>query len=225
MAGKFLRGAFIEFLDTGALPQPNVIVFQFNPEQIVHTWTPAATETEGNLLAVSGNPGESFQFTLKMDGSDMIADGPASARGMAQASGVYSRLAALEMLLHPTDQGPANELIGAVSAAVQSETKSQIPASQLPTVLFVWGPGRILPVRVSSLTITETLYDSAMLNPVQAEASITVDVLTSKEIQYLSGPLAQVAAMSYTASLKNRKSLALANAANSVEAAIGMLPF
>jgi len=37
-----------------------------------------------------------------------------------------------------------------------------------PTVLFVWGPGRILPVRVTGLSITEKLYDE-FLNPTHAD--------------------------------------------------------
>ena len=74
MAGKFLRGAFVEFMQTFLMPLPNVIIFQFNPETIVHTWTPAQpapaaaeSRSEDNPLAVKGAPGESFPFTLAMD--------------------------------------------------------------------------------------------------------------------------------------------------------------
>ena len=99
MAGKFLRGAFVQFKDTFLLPVPNVIIFQFNPEQIVHSWTPAqsAAQTEDdNPLAVKGAPGETFQFMLQMDAADMIADGSPVAKGIATVSGVYTRIAALE---------------------------------------------------------------------------------------------------------------------------------
>ena len=43
MAGKFLRGALVEFMATFLLPLPNVIIFQYNPETMTHTWTPAQT--------------------------------------------------------------------------------------------------------------------------------------------------------------------------------------
>ena len=36
MAGKFLKGALVEFVPTFLVPVPNVIVFQFNPETIRH---------------------------------------------------------------------------------------------------------------------------------------------------------------------------------------------
>lgn len=39
MAGKFIKGALVEFMETFLLPLPNVIIFQFNPETMTHTWT------------------------------------------------------------------------------------------------------------------------------------------------------------------------------------------
>src|SRR6266478_5612713 len=120
MAGKFLRGAFVQFIETMLIPLPNIVIFQFNPEQIVHTWTPAQVAGSGedeNPLAVSGAPGESFSFNLAMDANDMIADGSPIAEGIATVSGIYTRLAALEMLLYPTAK-LGGELVGSVSAAL-----------------------------------------------------------------------------------------------------------
>jgi hypothetical protein len=236
VAGKFLRGAFVQFNETFLLPIPNVIVFQFNPETITHTWTPApaAASEEDNPLAVSGPPGESFDFTLAMDAADMIADGRPVARGLATISGIGSRLAALEMLMQPTT-GTAGRLLGAVSAAgalagalgggAGAGVQRQVPGAQLPTVLFVWGPGRIVPVKVTSLTVTETLYDPLFLNPTHAEARLGVQVLTPRELQHVSGPLADVARIAYRYSKGLREGMAIANLANAAESAIGMLPF
>src|SRR5687768_13913688 len=100
MAGKDLRGAFVQFMPTFLVPLPNVIVFQYNPETMTHSWTPAAASEEasregGNTLAVKGVPGESFSFKLVLDASQSIADGGASG-ALASVSGVYTRLAALE---------------------------------------------------------------------------------------------------------------------------------
>lgn len=228
MAGKFLRGAFIEFTETFLVPVPNVIIFQFNPEQIVHTWTPAklATDEGDNQLAVGGDPSESFSFTLKMDAGDMLADGSPVAEGIAKATGIASRLAALEMLLHPTEPAGGSllgaALLNAFGASAGADT--EVPASQLPTVLFVWGPGRILPVRLSSLVVTETLYDPLLLNPTHAEAQVSLDVLTAKELQHVTGPLADLATTAHDLSRALRKGLAVVNLANSAEAAIGALP-
>ncbi len=107
MAGKFIRGALIEFMPTFLIPLPNVIIFQFNPETMTHRWTQpeaaaGASAPGGNPLAVKGVPGEGFSFTLVMDTLDMIADGSPVAQGLAETTGIYTRLAALEMLQYPT---------------------------------------------------------------------------------------------------------------------------
>ena len=234
MAGKYLRGALIEFSEVFPLPIPNVIIFQYNPETMTHTWTPATTNpgtpgTASNPLAITGQPQESFSFTLAMDATDMIADGDAVETALATVSGVYTRLAALEMLLFPTAP-PGGGLIGQVSAALgiggspSSDPTRQVPAAQLPTVLFVWGPGRILPVRVTSLTITEKLYDAVLLNPTHVEAQIGLRVLTQEELKYVDGPLGSLANTAYGYSQGLREALALANLANAAESIIGMLP-
>ena len=119
MPSKYLRGALIQFIDTFPRPTPMVIIFQFNPETMTHGWQPAKA-AEGvagqpaGPLAVAGSPEESFSFTLAMDANDMIAAGGASGE-LAAASGVYSRLAALEMLLFPTP-APDAALVNSGSA-------------------------------------------------------------------------------------------------------------
>lgn len=243
MAGKFIKGALVEFMPTFLIPLPNVIIFQYNPETMTHTWKQSESvkaenaEHEINPLAVKGLPGESFSFTLLMDAKDMIADGSPVAKGIAEVSGISSRLAALEMLQFPTKAAEGTQLVGSVSASISSQgvsasvsantsastTKREIPVMQVPTVLFVWGPGRILPVRVTTLTINEKLYD-AFLNPIQAEASLTLTVLTPEELKFVTGPLYKVAQGAYTYSQGLRQALAVANLANSVESIIGMLP-
>jgi hypothetical protein len=90
-------------------------------------------------------------------------------------------------------------------------------------VLFVWGPGRILPVKVTGLTITEKLYDP-LLNPTHADATVNLKVLTPEELVYVTGPLRGLAKGAYTYSQGLRQALAAANLANSAESIIGMLP-
>src|ERR1019366_3975549 len=112
---------------------------------------------------------------LAMDAGDTIADGSAVTAGLATISGVYPRIAALEMLLFPTAP-PGGGLVGAVTSALGlrggPRSSTSVPASQLPTVLFVWGPGTIAPAKATSLTITEKLYDGTLLTPTHAEAQI-----------------------------------------------------
>lgn len=236
MAGKYLRGAFVQFMPTFLIPLPNVVIFQYNPETMTHTWTPAAAAAEasregGNPLAVKGVPGESFSFTLVLDANQSISDGGVSGK-LADVSGVYTRLAALEMLQFPTGSGGG--LLGSVSlsigaggislsASVGVEPVRTVPESQLPTVLFVWGAGRIVPVKVTGLTVSEKLYDK-ILNPIHAEVQVGLKVLTPDELAHVDGPLKDLAQVAYDYTSGLRQALAVANLANSAESIIGMLP-
>jgi hypothetical protein len=236
-----MRGALVEFqAPTFLIPVPNVIVFQYNPETITHTWTqpqeaPASGAMAGNPLAVRAIPGESFGMTIAMDAGDTIADGNVVTAGMALTTGLYSRLAALELLQYPANAFAGTSLVGSVSAAVAvggvslsggAATKAdvKVPKIELPVVLFVWGPGRILPIRVTGLTITEKLYDP-LLNPTHAEAQLTLRVLTPEELSAVEGTLGKIAKIAYVYSQGLRQALAVANNANATEGIVGMLPF
>jgi hypothetical protein len=234
MSGFYLKGGLIEFTETFPLPVPNVITFQYNPETMTHSWTPATTNpsTPGhasNPLAITGQPQETFSFMLAMDSNDTIADGNLVVAGIAEASGVYTRLAALEMLLFPTAP-TGSGLIGSVTAALgiagggSPASSQRVPAARLPTVLFVWGPGRIVPVRVAALSITEKLYDATLLNPIHVEAQMTLRVLTQDELKYVRGPLGSLANTAYSYSQGLREALAIENLANAATSIIGMLP-
>lgn len=246
-----LKGALISFMPTFLVPVPNVIVFQYNPETITHTWrqqeaAPPSSPSPGQKtcssnspIAVKGMPDESFSFTIAVDANDEIADGSAPTAAIALVSGVYSRLAALEMLLYPTGPGGSG-LLGTVSAAAKATVsagsssndnqKTSVPASTLPVVLFVWGPGRIVPVRVTDLTITERLYNGT-LSPTHAEAQLSLRVLTPEELTPLSTDdpvLGNLATVAYDYTLGLRQALAVANLAtnmaNAAESIIGMIP-
>ena len=90
-------------------------------------------------------PARRSTFTLAMDASDMIADGARTGGIAERARALHPRLAALEMLLFPRADGGGllgdERRPGASAGAAASRQRR--PAAQLPTVLFVWGPGRI----------------------------------------------------------------------------------
>jgi hypothetical protein len=49
-------------------------------------------------------------------------------------------------------------------------------------VLFVWGAGRVVPVRLDSFSITEEAHD-ALLNPVRAKVDLSMQVLSSHDFK------------------------------------------
>jgi len=231
MPSKFLRGALVQINKTFGIPTPNVTIFQYNPETLTHAWAPAETDTthgDGlNPLSVRGLPSETFTFTLVMDANDQLAEN----NPIAVASGIASRLAALEMLLFPApvSPDPASLLSTVVSAIGLSGGTSKgasvlVPAGELPLVLFVWGPARVVPVRVQSLSVHETLYDS-FLNPTHAEAAITLQVLTNQDLAQTPGLLGTLARGAYNGAHIARRTLSIANLENATEGVIGMIPF
>jgi hypothetical protein len=237
-----IKGALVSFMPTFIGSLPNVIVFQYNPETIAHAWTPAgksahATDPKAaaDPLAADGVPGESFTFKLSLDSNDMIANGNPVSASLAQASGVYTRLAALEMLQYPTGAFSGASLVGSVSASISigglsasisasaTAQSTTVPRSEVPAVIFVWGAQRIVPVRVVSLSTNETLYDSS-LNPIHAEVSMTLRVLTPEEISGMQGEMKQICQVAYTYSQGLRQVQAVANLGDSAASIIGMLP-
>lgn len=240
MAAAFIKGALISFMPTFIGAVPNVTAFQINPESITHQWKAAQGATApgqkgGDPLAVKGLPDESFSFTLFMDSNDEIADIDINpvAGGLATSFGLYTRLAALEMLQYPLPVA-GDGLVGTVSASVSASglnvsasgakaKDTSVPRLQVPVVLFVWGVQRIVPVRVTQLTITERLYDTA-LRPVHAEAQLGLQVLTPDDLVKVDEPMKTLGKIAYLYSQGLRQVQATLNLADSAASILGMLP-
>src|SRR5690606_17546983 len=86
--------------------------------------------------------------------------------------GIGPQLAALESLVNPS----VDEL-QALDDLASSGTLEIIPA-EAPLVVFVWGRGRIAPVRVTELSVTEEAFDTT-LNPIRAKVSLGLRVLSN----------------------------------------------
>ena len=235
MSGPLAKGALVRYLPL-QLREPVVTVFQYNPETMVHSWSQPDVSGQpgvesGNPLAAPGMPGESFEFTIFLNSDDDIVSPVPFRSQAAQDSGVGTRLAALEMLLYPEDSsGAAGGLVGTVSALASmfgvSGPTWKLPDSVVPIVLFYWNANRILPVRVTTLTITETLYDTD-LNATHAQAQLSLRVLTPAELEAASpapGSAADLAVAAYYKTLSTRQVWAAANTATELATIASNLP-
>lgn len=201
-----LKGAFLKF-DAGLLGKlPNIVVFQFNPDRVTRTPTlarpPVKPDGSGSQPAAQqpDPPAESISFTLRLDANDQLAQG----NPIAATSGILPTLSALELLM--VSSAPLIDL----ASLIGKKKPHQNPPEKLPTVLFFWGPFRILPVSVKSLSITETEYDP-LLNPVRAEVAVSLDVLTRKQAE---DDAVAIGAYKYSQGVKEvMAALNLANAA------------
>lgn len=208
-----LKGAFIN-LGAGLLGAlPNIVVFQFNPVQIARTPkmvrpTPAADGSgPRNASDQPGEPSETMTFSLRVDAIDQLAQ----SNPIAAASGILPTLSALELLMVPKSSLSLDLIsLGGGSGAHQH------PPEQLPTVLFFWGPFRVVPVNVTSLSITETQYDT-LLNPIRADVSVSITVLTTSQLP----EDATFARGAYAYSQGVKEVMAALNLANAAQLGIG----
>jgi hypothetical protein len=66
---------------------------------------------------------------------------------------------------------------------LQSAGTLEIAPMEGPMVLFVWSRNRIVPVRVTSFSITEEAFDT-QLNPIRATVSLTMQVLNINDLGF-----------------------------------------
>lgn len=147
---RLFKGALVSLEATQ--PLSNVIVFQYNPETMSRQLqVQGGSDGErSEAMRLKSAPVETITLQVDVDATDQLERGD----GTAAAFGVYPQLSALESLIYPK-----SSLVVASSALLAAGTLEMIaPAS--PLTLFVWGPKRVLPVRITSFSITEEAYDN-----------------------------------------------------------------
>jgi len=158
-------------------PLASTIVFQYNPETMTRSLEARTTGgTDGGdkseALRLTGPPKETITISIELDAVDQLEKGDP----LAVAMGVYPALSALEMLLYPKSAKVISDAILARAGSIE------IIPPEAPLTLFVWGPQRVLPVRITSFSITEQAYDTA-LNPIQAKVDLSMYVLSYADLK------------------------------------------
>lgn len=172
---RLLKGAIIG-LDP-ANPLASVVVFQYNPDTMTRKLEARSTgggdtNDKSEAFRLTGPPKETITLNIEVDAADQLEQ----ANPLAIASGVYPTLAALEMLLYPKS-------LAVIANAVLAQVGNiEIIPTEAPLTLFVWGPARVLPVRVTGFSITEEAYDP-LLNPIRAKVDLTLNVLSYVDLK------------------------------------------
>src|SRR5262249_19906926 len=147
---QVLKGAIIGV--DPANPLASIIVFQYNPDQLTRRVTANAASNDaaqGEALRLKGPPRETITLSVALDPADQLE----RADAIAASAGLYPTLASLEQLLTPkTVVMIANEVLAAAGII-------EVVPMEAPLTLFVWGPKRIVPVRITELSITEEAFD------------------------------------------------------------------
>lgn len=172
-ANKPIRGALVAIRLPN--PAPQVIAFQYNPQSLSRTLEAQSQGSgegaQGEALRLTGAPVETIKLEAEIDAVDQLDAGSEA----ALENGIHPQLALLELLVYPSAA-----LVVANSILMTLGTIEVIPP-QAPFVLFVWGPKRILPVRITEFSITEEAYDPK-LNPIRAKVSLGLRVLSYNDL-------------------------------------------
>ena len=168
-----LKGALVA-IDPNT-QKPTIVAFQYNPDTLRRNLQPELVGGEENdrSLAVrfKGAPVETITMDVEIDATDRLEIGESTAVSM----GIYPQLAALELLLYPSSS------IVMQQEAMLATGVIEIAPMVAPRTLLVWGPRRVLPVKLVTYSITEDGFD-ARLNPIRATVSLNMRVLNYSDL-------------------------------------------
>lgn len=172
---KLTKGALVSIAPLTF--QKTTVSFQFNPATLSRSLRPVTVGTEdgtrSQAIRFTGAPTQTINLEAHVDCMDELNAGEQS----AIQYGCHPQLAVLESMLYPSITGvAANQVLAAVGML-------EIVPLTAPSTLFVWGSNRVLPVRLTSLAVTEQLFDGS-LNPVQAEVALEMRVLSYSDVTF-----------------------------------------
>jgi hypothetical protein len=179
-AARPLRGGLVR-IDPVTRTVVDAVGFQYNPDTITRTLQPRSPAAEGGdrleATRFTGPPHETVKFDAELDAADAL-EKPDDAGNRATAThGLLPALAVLERLITP----PVDQLVAA--DALMDRGQLEILPVEAPLTVLVWSPERVLPVTISSLTITEEAFDTR-LRPIRAKAAVECKVLTNEDLPH-----------------------------------------
>jgi len=171
---RLLKGGIV-LIDPASGAVRRVIPLQYNPDSLSRTLQVQAAGGDGGdrsqALRLKGPPVETFKVEAELDATDRLE----VADGTATQVGLLPDLAALETVIYPTSsQLQSNQ--GLMSAGTL-----EITPMEAPLALFVWSKERVVPVRITELSVTEEAFDPS-LNPIRAKISLGMRALTMDDL-------------------------------------------
>lgn len=173
---KILKGGIV-VLDPQSSAVLRIIPLQYNPDTLSRSFQIKGVGSEGGdrieALRLKGPPVETIKVEAEIDATDQLE----KADDLATQSGLHPLLSALEGLVYPSSTSIQTNNASASSGNIE------IIAATAPLTVFVFGPKRIAPVRITELSITEEAFD-VELNPIRAKISLGLRVLTIDDIAF-----------------------------------------
>jgi hypothetical protein len=196
LSPRLLKGGLVQ-MDPASGRVLRVIALQYNPDTLSRTLQLQATGESGDrseAMRLKGAAVETIKVEVEIDGMERLDD-PQS-NPVTVKLGIHPELAALEALVQPrADDLQANDALAGAGVL-------EVLPLESPLTLFVWSKQRVVPVRVTDLSVTEEAFDVA-LNPIRAKVSLGLRVLSVDDLgfKHRGGTL-------FMAYLRNKESLA-----------------
>ena len=173
---RLLKGGLV-LADPESGAVRRIITLQYNSDSLQRSFQIQGTGEgdRSDALRLKGPPVETIKLEAEIDATDQL-EFPDENRNSV-AFGIHPQLAALEILAYPASAALAEN-----NALARAGTIEIIPMETALT-LFVWSAQRILPVRVTELSITEEAFDPA-LNPIRAKVSLGLRVLSVDDLGF-----------------------------------------
>lgn len=176
LSPRLLRGGIV-VLDPDSGSVQRVITLQYNPDSLSRGFQLKTSGGDGGArseaMRFTGPPVQTITIEAELDATDQL-EFPAS-NAETVTSGLAAQLAAIETLVYPTAASVQE------ASAMLAAGMLEIAPAPAPLVLLAFGRRRMLPVKITELSIVEEAFDP-MLNPIRAKVRIGLRVLTVNDV-------------------------------------------
>jgi hypothetical protein len=175
---KLIKGGIV-LVDPTTSAVQRIITLQYNPDTITRSFQVQGIGGEAGdrseALRLKGPPVETIKVETEIDATDQL-EFPDDNSDAVQV-GIHHQLAALELIIYPTSASLQSN-----NSLAQSGTIEIVPMETALTI-FVWSKQRVMPVRITELSITEEAFDPS-LNPIRAKVNLGLRVLSVNDLGF-----------------------------------------
>lgn len=173
---RVIKGGLV-LIDPTTAAVLRIIALQYNPDTMTRSLQIKGVGQESGdhieALRLKGPPVETIKVEAEIDATDQLEANDTK----TVESGLHPQLAALEIMVYPSSR----QLLANNSEAASGSL--EIAPELAPLPLFIFGPKRIVPVRITELSITEEAFDTR-LNPIRAKLSLGMRVLSVDDLGF-----------------------------------------
>lgn len=169
----------IALVDAQTAAIKRIIPLQYNPDSLTRSFQIRSVGGEGSnysdALRLTGPPVETWKIEAEIDGTDQLE--VAQPGNTILQAGIQPILSALETIIYPKSSDLTNNNTMSNLGVIEI-----IPMESLLT-LFIWNKNRIVPVRLTEMSITEEAFD-VNLFPIRAKISLGMRVLSVDDLGF-----------------------------------------